>query len=188
GDPRPPLSAGHAWPRREATHGDRLQVPVRQGAVGARGARRPADALPRLRQRAEHPRRPRRRPGRPPRAPPPDPGAHPDQPRRGRSEGPERHEDDRPRERPVSARTSGLAIVSLVLGVASLGCLWLFAGLPAILLGVISLVQIGRSQGRVGGRGLAIAGILLSCLSACCCPVVGVPGYLGYDDASGRTK
>src|SRR5262249_2455721 len=52
-------------------------------------------------------------------------------------------------ERPVSgapARTSGMAVASLVLGLGS-SCLWLFGGLPAILLGVISLVQIGRSKG-----------------------------------------
>jgi hypothetical protein len=61
--------------------------------------------------------------------------------------------------RPV--QTSGLAVASLVLGV--LGCL----GIPALVgavLGIVALVKIKSSQGRLKGQGLAIAGICLAAL------------------------
>jgi len=57
------------------------------------------------------------------------------------------------------ARTSGMAIASLVLGI--LGMLGLTA-LLAVVLGIVALVQISRSGGRLRGQGLAIAGICLS--------------------------
>ncbi|WP_067806452.1 DUF4190 domain-containing protein [Actinomadura formosensis] len=53
-------------------------------------------------------------------------------------------------------KTNGLAVAAFVTGL--LGCL----GVLGIVLGAISLVQIGRNGGR--GRGFAIAGIVLSCL------------------------
>jgi hypothetical protein len=65
-----------------------------------------------------------------------------------------------PRSR-VPPPTSGLAIASLVLGL--LGILTL--GLTAILgliFGIVSLVKIGKSRGRLGGQGLAIAGTCVS--------------------------
>jgi hypothetical protein len=52
--------------------------------------------------------------------------------------------------------TSGLAIAALVLGL--LGCIPL-AGLVAIVLGIVALIRIAESEGRLGGRGLAIGGI-----------------------------
>lgn len=58
-------------------------------------------------------------------------------------------------------QTSTLAIVALVLGVLGLCSAGLssLAGLP---LGIMALVQIGRSQGRLGGKGLAIAAMCVS--------------------------
>jgi len=56
-------------------------------------------------------------------------------------------------------RTNGLAIASLVLGI-----LWLFwlGSLAGLILGLVALKQIkGRNQ---GGRGIAIAGVVLSVL------------------------
>jgi hypothetical protein len=67
--------------------------------------------------------------------------------------------DETPR-RDVATRTSGKAIGALVFGVLSF-CLSLLAGVPAIILGVMSLSDISSSRGRVGGRGLAITGIIL---------------------------
>jgi len=58
--------------------------------------------------------------------------------------------------------TNGLAIAALVLGIASY-VLW-FLAVPAILalvFGYIAKRQIDESQGAQGGRGLAIAGIIL---------------------------
>lgn len=57
-------------------------------------------------------------------------------------------------------QSNGKAIASLVLGVLSF-CLSALAGIPAIILGVMALSTANRSQGRVGGQGLAIAGIVL---------------------------
>jgi hypothetical protein len=56
-------------------------------------------------------------------------------------------------------KTSGLAITSLVLGVLG------FCGITAVvglILGIIALVKISRSQGRLTGNGFAIAGICVS--------------------------
>lgn len=64
---------------------------------------------------------------------------------------------------PPEQRTSALAITSLVLGILSLvGCCLTGVplGVPAGLIGAIALVRIGSSQGRLGGRGLAIGGIV----------------------------
>ena len=57
--------------------------------------------------------------------------------------------------------TSILAIFSLLLGIASLlfSCV---TGILGVILGIVALVRINGSQGRIGGKGLAIAGIALS--------------------------
>jgi hypothetical protein len=53
--------------------------------------------------------------------------------------------------------TSGLAVASLVCAV--LGLLFLPLALAAIVLGIVALSKIKGSGGRLGGRGLAIAGV-----------------------------
>jgi hypothetical protein len=63
-------------------------------------------------------------------------------------------------EHPRVEGTSGKAIASIVFGVLSF-CLSILAGVPAIILGVLSLNDISRSRGRLGGRGAAITGIVL---------------------------
>ena len=65
---------------------------------------------------------------------------------------------------PQSPTTSGKAIVSLILGVFSLLCC--FAGILAIILGIQGLRETNRSDGRVTGRGLAIAGIVLGSIGS----------------------
>jgi hypothetical protein len=55
-------------------------------------------------------------------------------------------------------RTSKMAISSLIMGVCSF-VFWILTGLPAVILGVVALVRINRSNGRLTGNGLAIAGI-----------------------------
>ena len=62
-----------------------------------------------------------------------------------------------------SQSTSGLAIASLILGLASFICT-IFTGLIAIILGVIALSKISNSNGRFGGGGMAIAGIVTGAL------------------------
>jgi prepilin-type processing-associated H-X9-DG protein len=61
---------------------------------------------------------------------------------------------------PVPQRkTAGLAIASLVLGILSMFCGTFITGIPAIILGIIALVRIGKTPG-LGGQGLAIAGLV----------------------------
>lgn len=55
-------------------------------------------------------------------------------------------------------KTSRLAITSLVLALLS-PCTCYLTALPAIILGIIALVKISGSAGRLRGMGLAIAGI-----------------------------
>jgi hypothetical protein len=57
------------------------------------------------------------------------------------------------------ARTSGKAIASLVLGCASF-FFWILTSIPGIILGILALRDIKRSQGMVTGEGLAIGGIV----------------------------
>jgi prepilin-type processing-associated H-X9-DG protein len=64
--------------------------------------------------------------------------------------------------RPV--KTSGKAIASLVLGVFSFFCS-VFAGIPAIILGILGLTDINNRAKRVSGKGLAISGIVLGSVS-----------------------
>jgi prepilin-type processing-associated H-X9-DG protein len=57
-----------------------------------------------------------------------------------------------------NAKTSGLAITSLVLGILSIFTFFLTA-IPAIILGIIGIFKIEKSAGQLKGKGLAIAGI-----------------------------
>lgn len=69
----------------------------------------------------------------------------------------------------AAAKTSGMAIASLIcgcVGVLGFACFFPFiAGLVGIVLGHLSLSQIRRSQGLVGGKGLAIGGLVTGYLS-----------------------
>ena len=60
-----------------------------------------------------------------------------------------------------STGTSGKAVASLILGLASC-VLMCFTAIPGLILGIMGLSDINRSQGRIGGKGLAIFGIVLS--------------------------
>ena len=63
------------------------------------------------------------------------------------------------------ARTSGMAIASFVCGLFSfVTCL--FAGIPAVILGIVSLGQINRSGGALKGSGLATAGIVTGAIGS----------------------
>jgi len=67
--------------------------------------------------------------------------------------------------RDTDAQTSGLAIASLILGILSF-CTFFTTGIVAIVLGIISLVKINKSGGRLKGTGFAIAGIAVPAVSA----------------------
>lgn len=62
----------------------------------------------------------------------------------------------------LTAKTSGLAIVSLILGILGITCILPIVGsLAALILGIIALIKISKSGGLIKGLGLAIAGTIL---------------------------
>lgn len=62
------------------------------------------------------------------------------------------------------AKTSGLAVAALVLAILTpFICLLTF--LPALVCGIMALVSINKSAGRLKGKGLAVAGITISALA-----------------------
>lgn len=86
---------------------------------------------------------------------------------------------------PAERRTSGLAIASLVLGIlAMILCLLGFLpGIPAVILGIVALREIGRSRPELGGSGMAIAGIVTGGLSIVLVPfgivaAIAIPALL----------
>lgn len=62
-----------------------------------------------------------------------------------------------------SAGTEQLAIWSLVMGVLSIVCCGIFLSVPAVICGHMALGNINRNP-ALGGRGLAIAGLVLGYL------------------------
>lgn len=73
---------------------------------------------------------------------------------------------------------SGKAAASLVLGVLSLGGLFI-TGIPALVLGLQGLREVNASDGRLQGRGLAIAGMVLGALmTLVSCAGLGVGALL----------
>jgi hypothetical protein len=66
----------------------------------------------------------------------------------------------------------GKAVASLILGILSLTFFWIFAGIPAIVLGHLSRSQIKKSMGRLKGEGMALAGLIMGYLSVAILPFV----------------
>jgi hypothetical protein len=60
-----------------------------------------------------------------------------------------------------AAQGSGLAIASLVLGILSLVCFGLLAGIPAIICGHMARARARRLPAVYGGAGLALAGLIM---------------------------
>jgi prepilin-type processing-associated H-X9-DG protein len=59
------------------------------------------------------------------------------------------------------AKTSGLAIASLVLGILGF-CSFGLTAIAGLILGIVALARINRSNGMVKGRGIALAGTIVS--------------------------
>jgi hypothetical protein len=84
---------------------------------------------------------------------------------------------------PVAAApvTDSNAVLSLVLGVLSVTVVWILAAIPAIVLGHVSRSHIRRSQGRLKGRNMAAAGLVLGYISVATLPLllasVAVPAF-----------
>jgi len=62
---------------------------------------------------------------------------------------------------PAPPRLSGLAVASLVLGLLGIVTAGL-AAIPGLILGIIALIKINKSKGRLEGTGVAIAGTAVS--------------------------
>ncbi|MDY7099680.1 MAG: DUF4190 domain-containing protein [Actinomycetota bacterium] len=62
-------------------------------------------------------------------------------------------------------RTDNKAVAALVLGVGAWVCGGPFLALPGVILGGLSLRDIGRSEGTLTGRPLAITGLIVAGLS-----------------------
>jgi hypothetical protein len=89
----------------------------------------------------------------------------------------------------VSAASSGKATASLICGLLSF-CIPFLAGLVAMILGLLALSDIRRSGDRMGGKGLAIAGLILGCigtlLSLCIIPALLLPAIQAAREAARR--
>ena len=62
----------------------------------------------------------------------------------------------------AAPQTEPRAVWGLVLGILSLVCLGLLAGVPGIIVSASARRRIRSSQGRLGGAGMATAGLVLS--------------------------
>jgi hypothetical protein len=82
-------------------------------------------------------------------------------------------------------RTSGVSITSMVLGIVSMVCVP-FLGVVSVVLGVLGLRQVKRSEGAVTGRGFAITGIVLGVINVVLSGVMAVLVVLAMRFADAR--
>ena len=83
-------------------------------------------------------------------------------------------------------RTAGIAIASLVLGILSVTCLSILAGIPALICGAIAMQRIARSGGALLGKGQALAGLIMGGVSFAMLPfVLGIGAGLLLPAVSG---
>lgn len=65
-------------------------------------------------------------------------------------------------------KTYGLANAALILGIVALVTLPLSLGIPAVIgmiMGIIALVKIRKSDGKLAGNGVAMAGMIISLIA-----------------------
>jgi len=82
-------------------------------------------------------------------------------------------------------QTSGMAVASLVCAV--LGCFGITA-IVGMILGIMSLIKINRSQGRLEGKGIAIAGMCVSGLMLMFVPIWAALMLPALAKAKGRAQ
>lgn len=75
----------------------------------------------------------------------------------------------------IASKTSGMAITSLVLGILGLFTCGL-TSLFGLILGIIAMVKVKNSGGRLSGNGLALAGVIVSGIFLVMIPVFGLLG------------
>lgn len=67
-------------------------------------------------------------------------------------------------------KASGLAITSMILGIAAIVCSWIIGlnfalGVAALVTGIIELKKINSGQSNPKGKGMALTGIILGALA-----------------------
>jgi hypothetical protein len=82
--------------------------------------------------------------------------------------------DDQPR---LTQQTSGKAVAALVLGYLSF-CFNVLAAVPAVILALQRLSEISRSRGRLAGKRIAIAGLVLAFVGTLFSGAVAYSGYV----------
>ena len=70
-------------------------------------------------------------------------------------------------------KTSGKATASLILGISSIIPICI-TGIIGIIMGILALGDISKSRGAIGGKGMAITGIILSALGILWMPLCGI--------------
>ncbi len=66
---------------------------------------------------------------------------------------------------PATKQSSGLSVTSLILGILSVSCLSVFAGIPAIITGHIARGRAKKQPELFGGAGLALGGLIMGYVS-----------------------
>jgi hypothetical protein len=104
------------------------------------------------------------------------------------------HQSNYQASNPYPEPTRTLAIVSLVLGLCSFFTLGLLGigSFPALIAGVVALVRIKRDPLRYGGRGMAIAGVVLSVASlvstTAIITAIAIPNFLAARTAANENS
>ncbi|HWZ46132.1 MAG TPA: DUF4190 domain-containing protein [Candidatus Saccharimonadales bacterium] len=83
----------------------------------------------------------------------------------------------------TTAQSDGYAIGSLVLGVLALYPFLVVTGIPAVIMGHFSRIRISRSHGRLRGRGMALAGLLMGYISIALVAGIGVRNMMHTREA-----
>jgi len=76
-----------------------------------------------------------------------------------------------PPEAPAKPRKCGLAIASLILGIVG-PCTVGLASIAGLILSIAGLAKIKRSAGQLGGRNMAIAGLIISAVGVVIAPLL----------------
>ena len=91
------------------------------------------------------------------------------------------------------AKTSALAVWSLVLGILSLLCFGIIAGMPAIVLGHMGRSKIKQSRGALTGGGMALAGLILGYIGTVIVTIaiisaIAIPNFIAYKNKAFCSK
>jgi prepilin-type processing-associated H-X9-DG protein len=74
-------------------------------------------------------------------------------------------------ELPSQPKTCGLAIASLVCAIVGF-CIPVVGGILAVVLGAVAISKINKSAGAIGGKGLAVAGLVVGAISILLLPLM----------------